>query len=180
MQPFVSHLPPEPGGGQIKLDLVQSNLEALRTMVLDLNRAMDQVNLAITSVEKFLEEIDLALTARTPQPFRTVEESGTDEKGRDAIFRMEHRLACGRPHGGRFSIHIIITTLILYVGDDVRTEGWKPFSEARLAWPSCSREIRIEAARHLPELLVEIATVADDLTVRAHKTAKILSVPHSS
>jgi hypothetical protein len=133
-------------------------VERLRTSTQRLNTLADAAGQLIKSVEDFLEESHVGVTASVnlgyiPDP--------DDEETPESITRLAYR----RVKSGKFRIALVEVSRYSQSDDD----------HVVRPWAECSRDEKIDGLRKLPELLVELANRVNEKTDQAERAMAAIS-----
>lgn len=133
-------------------DELSGAVERLRRSTEHLNHLCDQAALLIRDVEAFLEESRVGLSASVSIYFGAwAEEADSPD--------WENRLSYRRVDGGKFRIVYERNFIEHPTG---RVDEVRPWSE-------CTRDEKLDSLAKLPELLVELAKLAEERAIKAEK-----------
>lgn len=148
---------------------LRKKLAALRAAAPALNKATDEANDVVAAVEKFLAELSLGISEEA-DAFDIRPATGVGEDGDRSRWEVYSHLAYGRV-GGAHRIYVLQETR----QDD--ENGREVHAVEETPWPSCSRQVKLQAFATLPELLGKIADRAMKLseeTIRTTETVRDL------
>jgi hypothetical protein len=141
-------------------------MEALRELAPRLNKTADSASSIIKSVEKFLNELGIGISGYGS--YFNEDREATDDGPR----KIYSHLAYGRMHGD-FCIHVLNRTFREEPDSHGVPQEIFEF-EDRIAWSSCTREIKLQSFATLPKLLADIVAKARKQAEAADQTAATL------
>jgi hypothetical protein len=141
-----------------------AGLETLRSIVPQLNSAVEEASSVVQAVDRFLsEELGISTWAAS-RPFDQQRAIGDD--GRELL--VTSHLACGKV-AGRYRLHVLTATLD-------KPEGKEQFThivnEERIPWSSLPRDVKLQSFVMLPELLNILASRVSEIASQTSRTVE--------